>query len=482
MLELALAIALAVGHLAVVIWVLLTEKRQPTATLAWLQAILFLPIVGFLLYLLIGTTKAKRIAARTTRAHDHVEALVHKYGLREQSTCETENFEPRQQALLKLGDRLASMPATHSNHAEILVDGRETYASAAASIDTATDHVHVQFYIVQPDQTGVALRDLLVRKARQGVQVRVLVDAVGSMSLPADFWKPLEDAGGLAARFNPIVRSLNRFRRHERIDFRNHRKIVVVDGRIAFTGGINVGREYLGLDPAMGNWRDTHARLTGPAVIGLQRTFAEDWYASTDELLDDVRYFPAPEPRHYGKALVQVIDSGPDRKWSPIEHIYTQAIALSEEAVWITSPYFIPSQSIESALVAAALRGVDVRVLVPEKSDSRVVTLASSSWYRDLIEAGVRIFRYQSGFVHAKTMVVDRWVGTIGSANLDTRSFDLNFELGIFLQDSEFTDQLRAQFEADLLHAREWTIEDERAVGLGLRILRALARLMSPLL
>jgi len=481
-LEYLIAVPLLLGHLAVVVWVLLAEKRQPTATLAWIQAVLFLPILGILLYLVIGTTRAKRVAAKATRAHDYVERIVEKYRLRDVSACETECLEPRAQSLLQLGDRLASMPATHSNHAEILVDGQDTYASIAAAIDAATDHVHVEFYIIQPDQTGIALRELLVRKAEQGIQVRVLVDAIGSVRLPPDFWSSLEAVGGQAARFGPIHRLLNRFRRHERVDFRNHRKIVVVDGRVGFTGGINVGREYLGLDPEMGRWRDTHARLTGPSVSGLQRTFAEDWFAATNELLDDERYFPTPDPAHYGQALVQVIDSGPDRTWSPIEHLYTHAIALAQESVWICSPYFIPSQSIEGALISAALRGIDVRLLVPERSDNRIVTLASSSWYRDLIEAGVHIHRYQSGFIHAKTMVVDHWVGTIGSANLDTRSFDLNFELSIFLQDEEFADQLREQFETDLEHAREWTEADERAIGIGKRILRALARLLSPLL
>lgn len=477
-----IVLLLAVGHLAVVVWVLLTEKRQPTATLAWIQAVLFLPAVGILLYLVFGTTRAKRVAAEATHARRAVAGVVERHRLDEQCGVPDDAAETRRRTLLRLGDRLASLPATRSNHAEMLVDGRETYASLAAAIDGAEHHVHVEFYVIKPDRTGEALRELLVRKARTGVEVRVLYDAIGSISLPDEFWDPLEEAGGRTAIFSPIGRLVNRFRRDDRVDFRNHRKIVVVDGRIGFTGGINVGREYLGLDPEMGNWRDTHVRLTGPSVVGLQRTFAEDWFATTDELLDDATYFPEPHEQHYGDAVVQVIDSGPDRTWSAIEHLYLQSIALAEDVVWITSPYFIPSQAIERVLVGAALRGVDVRLLVPEKSDNRIVNWASSSWYRDLLEAGVRVYLYQSGFVHAKTMVVDRWVGTIGSANLDTRSFDLNFELNVFLQDERFADQLRAQFEEDLSQAREWTLADEARVGFGLRILRALARLASPLM
>jgi len=271
-----------------------------------------------------------------------------------------------------------------------------------------------------------------------------------------------------------------RRRRHYRVDFRNHRKIVVVDGRIGFTGGINVGTEYLGRDPTLGKWRDTHVRLEGPAALSLQTTFAEDWFSATGDLLDTARYFP-PEPGN-GDAVVGVVDSGPDRTWSPISYVYGQAIALARERVWITSPYFVPGPDLEMTLIGAALRGVDVRLLLPGISDSWLVQQAARSYYRRFLEAGVRIFEYKRGFVHAKTMVVDSWVGTVGSANMDTRSFQLNFELNAFVYGERFADELADHYRADLRHAAEVDLEQARHVRYPVRLLRSVARLLSPLL
>jgi cardiolipin synthase A/B len=282
------------------------------------------------------------------------------------------------------------------------------------------------------------------------------------------------------ACFAPLMRLLPRLRHRDRADFRNHRKIVVVDGRIGFTGGINMGKEYLGLDPAIGRWRDTHVRIEGPAVLSLQQAFLQDWLMTTEETLDDPRYFRPGPP--VGNCLVQVIDSGPDRTWPSMELYHAQALTLARERVWITNPYFIPSQTIESALTLAALRGIDVRLLLPKKSDSRLVTLASRSYYASLLLAGVRIFEYERGFVHAKTMVVDEWVATIGSANMDMRSFNLNFELNAFVFDAELCQAVASQFEVDLEAATEVTVETERRAGIGRRLVRAIARLLSPML
>jgi cardiolipin synthase len=409
-------------------------------------------------------------------------AVLDRYAVIEKiEGAEGELLDPRTEGLLRLGQRLVEAPASHGNGTRILVDGAATYRAMIQAIETAKDHIHVEFYIFQPDETGTALRDRLARKARAGVQVRVLVDAAGSSALPGDFWAPLREAGGKAAVFHPIGEMLARFRRRDRIDFRNHRKIVVVDGRIGFTGGINVGREYLGLDPAHGKWRDTHVRIEGPAALGLQWTFAQDWLFAADERLEAERYFPDPGARA-GDSIVQVIDSGPDRTWSPIGHFYTQTIALARERVWITNPYFIPGPALEEALVTAALRGVDVRLLLPRRGDRVLVALAGGSYYKTMLQAGARIFLYDRGFVHAKTMVVDSWVGTIGSANMDTRSFHLNFELNVFVYDTEFVNELAAQFRRDLGAASELSLSLEETRGLPLRLLRAGARLLAPVL
>jgi len=364
----------------------------------------------------------------------------------------------------------------------MLVDAKAAYAAMARAIEDARHHVHVEFYIIQPDSTGVRLRRLLTEKARAGLDVRVICDGLGSGRLPADFWDPLIEAGGQATWFRPVARIIARLPLRDRIDFRNHRKLVIVDGRIGFTGGINVGREYLGLDPDVGYWRDTHVQIEGPAVLSLQKVFAEDWLQATDELLDDARYYPAPPAEAVGSYSVHVIDSGPDRTYSPISFLFNHAFALARERIWITSPYFIPNAAIRQSLISAALRGVDVRLLVPLKPDHKLVMLAATSYFLPLLEVGARIYRYERGFVHAKSMGVDDWVGTVGSANMDMRSFHLNYEVNAFVYGEKFCEQLAQQYLVDLENARETSLEQERQTGLLVRLARAGARMLSPLL
>jgi cardiolipin synthase len=468
-------------HITIIGWVLLARRRDPTATLAWVLFIVLAPVLGVLVYLLLGRTRMRRTVKRSARAVTRLERVLSQHNVRDRLMGRGgRTAETRTAAQVSLGNALASTPASSGNAVRVLNDAAITYREILEAIDEAEDHIHVQFYIIQPDGVGAALRDALARRAASGIEVRVLCDAIGSYSLPSDFWQPLCDAGGHAAVFGPLTKLIPRIRRRDRADFRNHRKIVVVDGQIGFTGGINVGREYLGLDPDIGAWRDTHVRVEGPAALSLQQTFLHDWLMSTGERLEDERYFP--ESPSAGDCMVQVIDSGPDQRWPAMELYYAQAIALSCDRVWITNPYFIPSQAILAAITVAALRGVDVRLLLPAKSDSLLVTLASRSYYPELLSAGVRIFEYARGFVHAKTMVVDEWLATVGSANMDMRSFILNFELNAFVFGPALCRDLAGRFEIDLEAAFEVTAERERRVRFARRLARAVARLLSPLL
>ncbi|MCB9899057.1 MAG: cardiolipin synthase [Planctomycetes bacterium] len=468
-------------HASVIVVVLAKERRQPSTTMAWLLALVFLPAVGLVLYLVFGTTRSRRAAERISARSARVGAILDKHSVHHKlRRGDDDGMDPRIESMLALGRKLASTPPSLGNRADILVDGRATYDAMIEAVEGARDHVHVEFYIIQADETGRALRDALVSAAGRGVEVRVLCDAIGSFYLPGDFWRPLEAVGGEAAAFGPMRRVIRLLQGRDRFDFRNHRKIVVVDGRIGFTGGINVGREYLGLDPARGSWRDTHVRLRGPATLALQKAFAEDWLSATEKLLDDERYFPEPEALD-GASAVQIVDSGPDRSWSPIALFHVQAFALAQRRLWLTSPYFVPSPSILDGLLTAALRGVDVRLLVPDKPDHRLVGLASRSYYAVLREAGVRIFRYHRGFVHAKTMVVDEWIGSVGSANIDIRSFHLNFELNAFVYGNAFVNELAGHFEQDLEHARE-VGDEETELSFVMMTACGMARLLSPLL
>jgi cardiolipin synthase A/B len=458
---------------------LLTRRRDPSATLSWIIFIVLAPVLGIIAFFTIGRARMRRTMRRVDWAESRLRQVLAKHDTRKMFRDGTRSLDERTETLIQLGNKLATTPASSGNSARALIDGAATYRAITAAIDAAQDHVHVEFYIIQPDAVGRALRERLAAKAAAGVEVRVLYDAIGSRALPSGFWEPLLAAGGKAACFAPLL-TRARWRRRDRVDLRNHRKIVVVDASVGFTGGINVGREYLGLDPNIGRWRDAHVQLEGPSVLSLQLAFMQDWLMTTGEALDDERYL-ANRPSA-DDCFVQIIDSGPHRTWPALEFYQAQAIMMARTRVWITNPYFIPSQTIESALTLAALRGVDVRLLLPKRSDSRLVTLASRSYYAWLLRAGVRIFEYQRGFVHAKTMVVDDWVATIGSANMDMRSFNLNFELNAFVFDPGLCRDITNQFTLDLKLAIEVTRAAERRTPLATRLAHATARLLSPML
>jgi cardiolipin synthase len=477
----AMAIAVSVGHLVAIFGFLMVQRREPSATLAWLLTLMFLPVVGVLFFWMFGSQRARRRTHRARRVSEQVQAVLDAHASLHPRSQDLVAADPRTAALLALAHRTTGSGVSTGNRVDILVNGAATYRAMIEATAQARHHIHMLFYIVQPDDTGRAVRDHLVRRARDGVQVRVIVDGVGSLLLPGDFWDPLRAVGGQVAIYGPVGR-LFHLRRRDRVDYRNHRKILVIDGRIGFTGGINVGREYLGLDPNIGHWRDTHIRIEGPAVLSLARTFAEDWFEATDALLDDSALYPTPAPDLQGDTAVLIVESGPDQRWSPLHRLYARAILLARERVWVTSPYFVPDPVIEHALITAALSGVDVRILLPSRSDHLLVTLAARGYYPDLLAAGVKIHEYARGFVHAKTLVVDDWLGTVGSANMDIRSFRLNFELNAFVFGARVTSELASQFEDDLAHAAP---VDERTHGdppYYRRLMLSAARLLSPLL
>lgn len=481
MLATILTVLFAILHLAAIVLVLVYERRRPSATLAWLLALIFLPGVGLLLYMLFGRLRAKREARKTEKASERLHTVLERYRVEDKLKPDgSDAIDPSWGNLIRLGDSLASTPASTGNRAAMLVDAEETYRAMAEAVEAATHHVHACFYIIQPDETGQRLRSMLTEKAKQGVTVRVLYDGLGSAKLPGGFWAPLTSAGGQVAEFRPVNPITALLPWSDRIDYRNHRKIVVADGRVAFTGGINVGKEYLGLDPSIGPWRDAHMQIEGPAALSVQSTFLEDWCYATGEVLDDPTLFPDPAP--VGDHAVQVIDSGPDVRWSPIYFMFVQAMATARTRIWLTTPYFIPEPPVEQALIAAALRGVDVRILIPKRPDHRVVMWAATSYFRPLLEAGARIFRYTHGFVHAKTLLVDDGIATVGSANMDIRSFHLNYEQNAFVYGTEFATSLEMQFLADLEGCDEYTLAMEDGLGFGKRLLRSTARILSPLL
>ncbi len=474
---------LVILEIVVVFGFILTERRHPSATLAWVMAVVFLPVLGLILYVVFGRTRMVRRSRRFKKLSRRVRELMRDNGVGSDGLGRANalrDCDPRTPPVARLASRMGVAPPTDGNITRLLVDAEAAYGAMLAAIRGARHHIHIEFYIWQNDDTGRCFRDALVLRARDGVKVRALVDAVGSSSLPDGFFQPLVEAGGEFAEFSPIAR-IARLLRRSRVDFRNHRKLLIVDAQRGFTGGVNLGDEYLGKDPELGGWRDTHLEIEGPAVMGLQQAFVEDWLWATDELLAETGLFSARPAAEPGDAVL-VVESGPDREWAPIHRIYVQAITASVSRVWLTNPYFLPDKVMEEALVTAALRGVDVRILLPKRNDSRLVAYASAAFFQALLQAGVKLYRYRAGFVHAKTLVVDDWASTVGSANMDARSFRLNFELNVFVFSGGLTTALAETFERDLAEADPVTREAERAIGYLTRLARQAAQLLSPLM
>ena len=370
---------------------------------------------------------------------------------------------------------LANMPVLKGNSVELLIDGDATFRSILQGIDAATDYVLVQFYIVHDDGLGRALKDHLIAKAKQGLRVYFLYDEIGSHALPKHYKQELRDAGVDIREFNTRKGRRNRFQ----LNFRNHRKIVVTDGRVAWVGGHNVGDEYLGKDPKFGHWRDTHVRIEGPAVLKAQISFMEDWYWATDtfpEVSWDVR--PAPDG---SDARVLIIPTGPADQLETCNLMFVHAINSATKRIWIASPYFVPEHSVIVALQLAGLRGVDVRILIPDNPDHLSVYLAAYSYFDEAGQTGAKFYRYQDGFLHEKAMLVDDQVATIGTANFDNRSFRLNFEITAAIADPTFVGEVERMFEADFARSRLMQPGEYDRKPWYFRLGVRLARLTSPI-
>jgi cardiolipin synthase len=456
---------------------LVLERRSPAATLAWLLALLFMPYFGFVVYLLFGPRRLRRRRLRYSRARERlVRSTTHRMSHNHPTLSGFPSTDLEWQ-LATLLDRAGQGQPTPALDVTLLETGDACFAALETAIAVAVHHVHLEYYLWQPDPIGTRLRDLLIEKARAGVQVRLLLDPIGSDRMTRRFLKPLQDAGGKTAWFNPI--SLRRFRwRH--VNFRTHRKIVVCDGQIGFTGGINISAEHSHTHHNANAWRDTHLRITGEPVHRLQFIFLEDWYFATDQAPFEPEFFP-PSPEHPTQSWLHIVESGPDNNRHAIAKFYFAAIVGARQQVLLATPYFVPNEALTTALTTAALRGVEVRILAPKRSDSRLVTAAARSYYDELASAGVAIYEYGPPMLHAKLLVVDQRIAAVGSANFDNRSLTLNFEAIAVMYDPELAARLTQSFEADLRCASRYVKPGRRAT-LGQRLSEATARLLSPLL
>ncbi|MCC7051738.1 MAG: cardiolipin synthase [Gemmatimonadaceae bacterium] len=459
-----------------VVWVIgmsmyiLLERRPPLATLAWIVGMAWLPILGFLVYYFLGPRRLDRKRRRRGIARAAPRERAHGTRPDRARAVDTLGITGARLAAIAAGTEQA--PPLPCVDVTIFDDGATTYDAMMDAIASARHHVHLEYYILTDGVVARRLRAALIERAAAGVQVRLLLDGLGTSRL-GDYLQPMRDAGIEVARFGPRMRP-------GFVNFRTHRKIVVCDGRLGFTGGMNIDDCHDATVTGAEAWRDTHLRLEGDAVAPLALAFLEDWQYATDIAIDGAEYLPPLTGD--GDHLVQVCASGPDAHPQSIHAVYFAAITTARQRVWISTPYFVPDESMQSALTGAALRGVDVRVLVPAKSDQKLVDAAARSYFPELLGAGVRIFAYGPPALHAKTMVVDGDAAIVGSANLDNRSLRLNFEVVAICYGEAAVSRLAAMFQADLRQSTEVTPATLRRETLPRRLFEGLARLFSPML
>jgi cardiolipin synthase len=465
----AVVIGLAVLQVAALwcAWRAIVSARTAQGAVGWVVFLLSAPYLGVLLYLFLGHHRwrgylvSRRSSARVI---DGIRRHAEAHAPPTPPEIDPAPFE-----------RIADLPAVRGNRLTPLIDGAASFEAMFAAIDAARAYVLVQFFIVHDDETGRAFRDRLVAAAQRGVKVRFMADAVGSKSLPARYLDELRTAGVAVADPGNGGRPRQRLQ----INFRNHRKTVVVDGEVAFTGGLNVGDEYMGRDPAFGAWRDTHLEMRGPVVSQLQLVFAEDWHWAEGELLfEDLAWDP---PQQETDATALVVPTGPGDEMETGALFFFAAIAAARERVWIASPYCVPDTDVLTALKHAALAGRDVRLLVPDVVDHTIPWLAAFAYFDELRAAGVQVWRFRRDFMHQKVVLVDDAFAAIGTTNLDNRSFRLNFEAMVCGFDRDFAGEVEAFLLDDFARAEllETALKDQRP---RIRYGAPVARLFAPLL
>jgi len=475
---LVVKVAYVLAMLMIVLLVML-ENRSPLKAIPWMLVLLFVPVLGVVFYVFFGQNlrKEKIIRRKGLKNHDMISEMAHaqSYRLADGGMDDMPRMLNNKK-LIQLFLNNSSSILTIGNKVDVLNNGEATYEAILAALRGAKKFIHLQYYIFDDDEIGNRILDILKAKASQGVEVRMIVDDVGSWELKRSFFRNLQSYGieifsFLTVRFPSLTSKVN---------YRNHRKIVVVDGEVGFLGGINVADRYINGNPAYGSWRDMHLRICGDAVNALQSVFFIDWYFVSQKDIADPKYFPHKEPE--GDKPIQIVTSGPDSDWAGIMMGYYQSISNAKKYVYITTPYFMPGESVLMALKASALGGVDVRILIPEKSDAYFTALCTNSYIKEMLIAGVKFYFYQPGFLHSKMMVIDDEMCTIGTTNMDFRSFEQNFEVNAFIYDEQKALEVKGYFMDDLSQSKRIVLEEWRKRPRWQKAKESFARLFSPLL
>ena len=446
-------------------------NRTAQGTLAWLLALFALPFAAVPLYLVFGRRRYRAYAAAMRRSQARVAEAEPVSHYLDYDEDKARHLARR----LEVAEDIAGLGYTRGNRVELIEDGSATFEAIFASIDAARDYVLVQFYIFRDDRLGRALRDRMTAAAARGVRCHLLYDEVGCFSTPRRYFEGFRQGGVKVRAFGSTRRLRGRFEPN----FRNHRKVVVCDGACAFVGGNNVGVEYVGESERFGPWRDAHLRLEGPIVQAIQLGFSQDWEFASGRVLD-----LAWQPRRAGgdDMVAAYVPTGPADELETGTLLFSAAINTAERRLWIVSPYFVPDVSVMAAMKLAVLRGVEVVVLVPDKPDHRTVWLAGHDFIEEAERAGIVVKRYTAGFLHQKAMLIDDDVAMVGTANMDNRSFRLNFEAMVVVADEAFARRVEAVIEKDLAGARDHTAADYQERSFAFKLAVRGARLLAPVL
>lgn len=447
----------------------LLNVRSSQGAIAWILALIVIPWAAIPFYWVAGRTRfAGYVRARRSDEGElrdqanEMRQLLHEYSI------------PPKDAFGSAAEYLGGLPFTNGNKLDLLINGEATFEAIFKAISSAQQYLLINFYILKDDRVGKRFKEALIERARAGVKVYLIYDGFGSHSLPRRYVRELQKEGVQCHAFGTNKKWWSRLQ----INFRNHRKIVVIDGKEALLGGINVGDEYLGRDPKFGNWRDTHVRIQGPAVQAIQLVYLEDWNWAANEILD-LNWSCSPNEANQECAI---IPTGPSDFADSWQLIVAEAANSARERLWITSPYFVPDGGVMTALKTASLRGVDVRVMIPEKADHLIVWLAAFSYQAETLPFGIKLYRYTEGFLHQKTMLIDDRLACVGTANLDNRSFRLNFEISAFTPDPTFISSVRQMLEKDFADSRKIEHDELDDRSFFFKIAARAARLMSPIL
>ncbi|MDD5456070.1 MAG: cardiolipin synthase [Candidatus Margulisbacteria bacterium] len=460
--------------------IVLFSKKNPTKIISWLLVLYFIPPIGFVLYLFFGINWRKRVIQARVSESSYFQTLKElppKQALEQQIAASMEATKKR--AIINIATFTTHLPVSWNNSIQLFNDTDDAFQAILFDISQAKHHIHLEYYIFQNDETGKLFKNLLLNKAKEKVKIKLILDALGSKKgLDHGLLKDLHHPNIEISLFHPFF-LLNLSANH-----RNHRKIVIIDGTIGYLGGMNIGNEYLGKDLRFGYWRDTVAKVSGDAVLSMQAIFFQDWFFTTKKKLQRNSYFfPDLADQAFGDCAVQIMPSSPHEKWDTIAQLYFEAIASAEKTLYITTPYFIPDEALLMALKTAALGGCDVKILIPGKPDNMIVYLATFSFVEEVMEAGVEFYVYNPHrFIHSKVITVDGVFATIGSANVDQRSMNINFEINALIYNSQVVNKLNMDFLEDIKNSTKINSIDIKKKNIIQKTAESVARLFSPIL